>query len=328
MTDREPHYRGELSRRDFIKTAVFSGVALATAGLAKWLDQRSIIPVRAFGGAGPYYYGTDGAGYVSEYSSKGLPQNFYLGKTGAGLLMGSGDDSSFFVKAATLAGVPAYTHTYWELKGPYYQYQNPYYNTNNYPWNFGFAQGQLAASAFFNHPDCNYIGGQTIFADIELVVDKNNKPLPLSDPNSSGWQDDNGIINVNDNQQVVNGFIQGVTAPINGINYGFNPGIYTSLNFWNVYFNKYDPSSPIVVWLTGGPCIDCSPCDPNCSTTQTEVEAESIFETNKQVTLGTIYKTVIYQFEWNSGCQVSCSDFDISDQNGNTRFMPIINQGC
>lgn len=204
MSNKDERLRALLGRRDFLKIAIVSGSAIATVGLIKLLDLESIESVLATSGTGPYYYGTDTSWAVDTKGSNAsnFPQNFYIGRTGVGELIYN--DSSFYSVAADKAGF-SYTHTYWNLKGPYY-----YARGSRTRYQYGFDQATVAASAWYDHYWSSKIGGKTIFADIE------------SEPNyNDGWRNSSGNYNVSYNRAVLEGYLDGI---VNYTRNGYNPG--------------------------------------------------------------------------------------------------------
>ncbi len=129
MSNKDERLRALLSRRDFLKIVIVSGSAIATASLIKLLDSESIDSVLATSGTGPYYYGTDTSWAVDTKgtNASNFPQNFYIGRTGVGELIYN--DSSFYPIAADKAGY-YYTHTYWNLKGPYIMLEGAVHDIN------------------------------------------------------------------------------------------------------------------------------------------------------------------------------------------------------
>lgn len=304
-----------LGRRGFLKAVIVTGTSLVTAGLIRLIDSDFIDSALATPGTDPYYYGTDTSWAVDTKGSNAsnFPQNFYIGRTGVGELIYN--DSSFYSVAADKAGI-LYTHTYWNLKGPYYKWKG-----NRTPYQYGYDQGIKAASAWYDHSWSNKIGGKTIFADIEEGTS--------NDPQSDyydGWRyysNGNFLIDVPNNRAVLDGFLSGIKEYIrSGYNPGFNPGIYTRLDLWQSWFGgvDYDPEHDLVVWLAGNACgFICSPCG-TCTTAKSE--ADSKFNSMKETAFG-IYKTVIWQFFISECPAPDCADYDIARQNGYIKFLPM-----
>ena len=299
-----------MSRRDFLKIALMIGSTLATIDLAKSIVDIPVDSVLAGAGTGPYYYGTDTSWAVDTKGSNAsnFPQNFYIGRTGVGELIYN--DSAFYPDAADKAGT-YFTHTYWDLKGPYYKFIG-----SRTPYEYGFAQGTKAASAWFSHYWANKIGGKTIFADIEKGKS--------DDPQSAlfdGWRyfiNGTEYVNKVKNRAVLNGFLDAITM----YGSGFNPGVYTRTDLWQDWFGDidYDPQRAYVVWLAGNACgFTCSPCG-TCTTAKSEADIK--FNTMKETYLGN-YKTVIWQFYISECPAPDCADYDISIQNGYIRFSPV-----
>jgi hypothetical protein len=322
MSDQDGRERGVLDRRHFLKVAALSGSALAAAGLIKLIDPESLDSALADLGNGPYFYGTDSSWAVDTKgtNASGFPQNFYIGKTGAGVNI-LYDTSGFHPGAADKAGKP-WTHTFWELKGPYYKYA-PQNKTQENLRNYGINQGNKAVDALSLFTWADKIGGKTIFADIE----RGKSSIPDSDL-FDGWRYFiNGVeqVDTSKNRAVLEGYLD----TINGHGPSINPGIYTRLDLWNSWFDagtNYSPEDvlhqPIafVVWLAGNACsISCSPCG---TCTYAKSQADSKFNTKKETTLGR-YKTVIWQFYTDACPAPDCADYDIAQQNGTIRFTPI-----
>lgn len=306
MSNKDERLRSLLGRRDFLKIVIVSGSAIATASLIKLLDSGSLDSVLATSGTGPYYYGTDTSWAVDTKgtNASNFPQNFYIGRTEVGELIYH--DSSFYPVAADKAGY-SYTHTYWNLKGPYY-----YARGSRTRYQYGYDQATVAASAWYEHYWSNKIGGKTIFADIEAEANYND-----------GWRDGSGNYNISYNRAVLEGYLDGiVNYTRNGYNPGFNPGIYTRIDLWNTWFGgaNYDPQRAYVIWLAGDACqLGCSPCG-TCTTAKSE--ADNLFNTKKETAFGK-FETVIWQFYISECPAPDCADYDIARQNGYIRFTPI-----
>ncbi len=315
MTNKEPFFHLELNRRGFLKTSIAAGFTLATAGLVKLFASRELELVQAYSGSGPNYYGTDTSWAVDTKgtNASNFPQNFYIGRTGVGELIYN--DSSFYPTAADKANF-SYTHTYWNVKGPYYKYRG-----GRSAQQYGHDQGIKAASAWYDHYWASKIGGKTIFADIEEGQS--------NDPNSDlydGWRylnNGNYYVDLASNRAVLEGFLDGIKDyRRNGADPVFNPGIYTRSDLWQNWFGgaNYDPKRDFVLWLAGNACgFSCSPCG-SCSTAKSE--ADSKFIAKKATSFGK-YMTVIWQF-FTSECPApDCADYDIALQNGYIWFKPI-----
>jgi hypothetical protein len=308
MSNQDERFRTLLGRRDFLKIVIVSGSVIAVGGLMKLFNPETIDSVLATAGTGPNYYGTDTSWAVDTKGSNAsnFPQNFYIGRTGVGELIYN--DSSFYSVAADKAG-PPYTHTYWNLKGPYY-----YARESRTRYQYGYDQATVAASAWYDHNWQSKIGGKTIFADIETEPSYND-----------GWRDSSGNFVPSYNQAVLEGYLDGiVNYTRNSYNPGFNPGIYTRFDLWNTWFDgaNYDPQRAYVIWLAGDACqLICSPCG-TCTTAKSE--ADNLFNTKKETAFGK-YKTVIWQFFISECPAPDCADYDIARQNGYLRFAPIVN---
>ena len=205
MSNQSNNFQAAIRRRDFIKIVILSGFSITTVNLIKHLGIESIDSVLAIPDIDPYYYGTDTSWAVDTkgVNASNFPQDFYIGRTGVGELIYN--DSSFFSVAADKAGYSC-THTYWNLKGPYY-----YARGNRTRYQYGFDQATVAASAWYDHYWSGKIGGKTIFADIEAEPNYND-----------GWRDSNGSYNVSYNQAVLEGYLDGIVSYSRN---GYNPGL-------------------------------------------------------------------------------------------------------
>lgn len=349
MSKHNSNFRWLLSRRDFLKTALASGIALAggALGLPKLLFPNAKDSVSAVSGPGPYYWGGD-TSWPRPDASKKLPRNFYIGRTGIGASMITNAlESSFSQTAAQEAGTP-FTHTYWLVKGPLYYYR-PSGVTTDYQW--GQYQGQKACNAFFDSPHSGLINGFTIFADIEEgrdangnVCNDNNDPLDDGFVSHPGYNFTQSL--VNRNRQVLEGFIDGVYSFSRGNFHNFIPGVYTNFSIWRQWFGgaryypqwfgqvDYQTGQPFVLWLAGGnngvfPCITCAPCSDNCSASETQSQAIEKFQTIRSTRFGNV-GTVIWQYYIKAypgapSCPESCGDWDIASQNGHYWFYPLSN---
>lgn len=326
MSNRNSNDRWTLGRRDFLKAAIASGIALAAGGLLKFFNPAHEDSVLAGSGTGPYYYGTNGssAAVTKNPGIPALPQNFYVGRTGVGENIFDG--SEFFATAASQAGF-SYTHSFWIVKGPFY-----YWRSGRDYYQYGWDQATAACNAWYQHPKSSYLGGRTIFGDIEGTMneaDHQNRDL------DDGWTDhyrygsfqNPGYIDTGLNQRVLEGFLDGVTNFSSQI---FNPGVYTTLDLWTYWFNGtvYDPQRDFVTWLAGGAgngsCPSCSPCNPACDT---KTPVDNSFNTVKNTAFAKM-KTVIWQYYLSPGCAVACGDYNIARQDGHTNFHPVSHEIC
>ena len=284
----EPQLK-KLSRRDFVKVGLASGIALVVAGLP------GIDEVEAGGGGytGSYKFGTDSSTRASV-NGVNMPQNFYIPRTGYGLWY----DSQYFITgAATDCPSKYYVHSYWLLYGPNNVNKG---SRSNYQW--GYDQGTQAASAWYNHDLAPYFYGKTFFGDIEPIYQNGNR--------WDGWDDSSKT----PNRDVLRGYLDAIVA----YNSTFVPGIYISATYWGQWFGTgYSTTRSAALWIAacGANTISCAPNSSSCSTTQQQAATQ--FNTKK----GTIFgknKTVIWQYWIGSG-----KDFDISVQSGNGTFNPI-----
>jgi len=280
-----------ISRRDMLKLAagVVVGVALGADVLA---------PRRAEA-ASAYYWGTDS----NSATCCNLPQNFYIGRFGYGT---TGSTLFFNTSAAQAAGKSG-TYIYWGLVGPAIR---PKKTT---PYNWGVKQADTAIKQWSSNANAQYVGGTTIFADIETGF--------------GGWKGGNSRF-YNNNQQVVQGYldtIAGNSSP------AFHPGIYITLNDWGYFFGTaFRPTQTFVLWIAG--CFTCgsqicAPC-PACSSTESDVE--NLLQTSVGNTILGGSQMVLWQY-WISNC--SCGDFNVAVQNPALGFTPVsssttYNSGC
>lgn len=251
---------------------------------------------------GDVNFGTDSL----TKSGNSIPQDFYIGKTGQG-----GKNTPEYVRfnydAATTAGFYN-THSYWWLLGP--EYKDLYGTKSKYNW--GRFQAERAVETWWYSLYAGYVGGRTIFADVEP-----------GEPEWSGWFKPGDENYKYGNQKVVEGFIDGIYD--NPYVTDLIPGIYTQPNFWKERFGtEYKTPRSAVVWVTGcATCeILCAPCE-SCTTHLTEV-AKKIDNDVVQTKLGG-NKAVIWQY-WIDTCEGSLcpgADYDATKQDPYYAFVPI-----
>lgn len=264
-----------ISRRDLLKlaVAVVAGVALST----------ELLPGSAE--ADSYFWGTDSES--ATYPT--IPQDFYIGRFGYGTI---GSTAFFNTSAATAAGKDS-TYIYWGLQGSGVK---PGEIT---PYDWGVKQAEAAIDQRSNNPNAAFVGGTTIFADIE--------------PGFGGWG--GGDSYYDSNQQVVQGFLDTVASASS-----LNPGIYIPINYWGTYFSTaFRPTRPFVLWISNCKTCDSGICAPGseCSSTRTDLEA--LVPAVMSTTLGGS-QAVIWQY-WISNC--SGGDFNVAVQRPATGFTPI-----
>ncbi len=277
-----PAGRG-LSRRDMLKLAagVLVGVALGA----------DVLVSRRAEAATTAYWGTDS----NSATCCNLPQNFYIGRFGYGT---TGSTLYFNTSAAQAAGKSS-TYIYWGLEGPG---SRPRKTT---PYNWGVKQAQAAINQWSNNPNAQYVGGTTIFADIESGF--------------GGWK--SGSKFYSNNQEVVQGYLDTIAGNASPT---FHPGIYITLNNWGSFFGTaFRPSQTFVLWIAG--CLTCSsqicpPC-PACSSTETDVE--NLLQTSVASTILGGSQMVLWQY-WISNC--SCGDFNVAIQDPSAGFAPVSSQ--
>lgn len=269
--------RKGLSRRELIKLAVASGLALTATGLVFSQTRNSVE-------ASSYYFGIDSNTTICC----SMPLNFYIGRMGYGVY----PDTSYYAFNVSMAKQAGLYNTfgYWGVQGPEV-------NTGGRtPYNWGVAQADAAWNAWNGaFVGAGYVGGYTVFGDLETGF--------------QGWVTNN----VGNNQAVVNGF---VTELFNITPYNVFPGLYVSPYFWNNYLggNGFVPDL-FVLWINGAyDCEVCGPCNLFCTTTISD--AERLFSKSVEPIVVGGQNAVLWQY-WltNPGCDNSgCGDWDISDQ--------------
>ena len=261
-------------RRDLLKMAAASGLAAVAGKLAIGTAEYSMGQAHAI----TAWWGTDS----SSQSCCGMPQNFYIGRMGYG--MEPHGDAFFFNTNSARAAGHNHTYGYWGLVGPNLR-------GSVAPFEWGRFQANNAWNAWHNGPNANYIGGLTVFADVE--------------PGFGGW----GFGNYGPNQAVLNGFLQEL---FNITPHDVWPGLYISPYYWRSLIGQnFRPSTDYVLWLTGcDTCGNdlCSPCNYRCNTIAS-VKNKMAAMTNT-VSLGG-RKPVAWQY-WISGC--GCGDYSIMTQ--------------
>jgi hypothetical protein len=270
-----------LGRRQLIKLAAAGG--LATAVTSGWMWETTSY---AQASAMPLCWGTDS----SSMASYGMPQNFYVGRMGYGGEP-AGDGYFFNVNAARIAG-HAHTFGYWGVVGPNAR------PAGFSPLGWGQHQAACAWNAWHNGPYAAYIGGLTVFGDVERGF--------------SGWIAGNYAAN----QAVLSGFLQElltITPP------HVWPGVYVSPIIWTSFFGTaYRPATDFVLWLTGCHTCGSSICAPSapCNTLQTA--HATMLHAVKHTTLGG-RKPVMWQY-WIGGC--GSGDYDLLTQNSSS-LVPV-----
>ncbi len=275
-----------MSRRQLLKlaAAVIAGVTLSGSEL---LVQRAE--------AASYYWGTDSnSGTCLE-----IPQNFYVGRFGYGT---TGSTYFFNTRAAQTAGKSG-TYIFWGLEGP--GLVPP--GVTFYQW--GWQQASAALDAWSGNPNAPFVGGHTLFADIESGF--------------GGWT--TGSAEYFANQQVIEGFLDRIAAASTSTSTSaapFHPGIYITPLDWRGYVGTaFRPSTAFVLWISG--CYSCNngicpPCDDTCWTTMTNVA--SLLPTVTSTILGGS-QAVLWQYWLDPPC--GCGDFDVAVQNPALGFSPV-----
>ena len=271
-----------ISRRHLIQLAA-AAVAGATFAAAKFLPQ----PAQA----SSYFWGTDS----NSETMLEIPQNFYIGRFG----YGTTGSSYFFNTAAARSAGKSGTFMYWGLEGP--GLAPP--DTSFYSW--GQEQASAALYQRFNNPNALFVGGYTIFADIEAGF--------------GGWTARHPAHF--SNQEVVQGFLDGIAAAHTPTT-PFHPGIYINPNDWRSYVGTdFRPARSFVLWISGCFSCDrsiCAPCDDTCWTTLTTVE--SLLPTVTSTILGGS-QAVLWQYWLDPPCD--CGDFNVATQNPASGFRPV-----
>jgi len=260
-----------ISRRNIIKLAVIAatGVVVGSAGLE--------IPVAE---AYSSYWGTD----TNTSTCCGIPQNYYLGSFGGGLT----GLNNFSVNGATMAGF-SFTYEYWAVEGPGSPNRG---GRTAFDW--GVAQASAAAYQWYNNGNAGYVGGTTIFGDIENL--------------NPGWGS-----NQSDNRSVLEGFLYQIAQYNNG---HFNPGLYISVLNWSNYFGTgYTPGRPFVLWITG--CKTSFVTSPCSSGSSAMSQINNLLPTIKNIRLGGMVPVL---WQWWIPAQFCNNDFDVATQSGNGHF--------
>lgn len=233
------------------------------------------------------WWGTDS----STQSCCEMPQDFYIGRMGYGG-QSVGDAYFFNTDAANAAG-QQYTYGYWGVVGP----ESAPVGWSPVQW--GQQQANNAWNARSEGPHASYIGGLTIFADVE--------------PGFGGWSFGNFAAN----QGVLNGFL---TQLFNITPHEVWPGLYISPYYWsNLMGQGFRPGTDFVLWLTGCDTCGadlCNPCDFSCNTL-TSV-SQRLTASILNVTLGG-RRPVLWQY-WIGGCQ--CGDYNVITQHA-ASLVPV-----
>lgn len=277
-----------LARRDLIKLLASSGLVAAAGGLALSSKEQKESYARARHPLAPStWWGTDSSTQVCCQ----MPQHFYIGRMGYGGEP-AGDAYYFNTNAAREAG-HAHTYGYWGVVGPN---SRP---SNLSPFDWGRRQADCAWNSWNHGPNAPYIGGLTVFGDVE--------------PGFGGWASGN----YGANQNVISGFFQelfNITPP------RVWPGIYISPYYWSTLIGQsFRPATDFVLWLTGCDTCGgdlCSPCNFSCNTL---ISVNNRFaNTIINVTLGG-RRPVVWQY-WIGDCQ--CGDYNAMTQYA-TSLLPV-----
>lgn len=264
-----------ISRRDLLKIAAASVVGLAVGAISR-------TPELAL--ARSFWWGTDGN---TSVNSSAPPVQFYVGKLGDGV---ANNANAFLPAAANKAGCTA-TYMYWDLEGP----ASPHKPGGDTPYQWGYAQANAAANAWYNAPYSSYVCGNTIFADVEV--------------GNYGW----GGTQQSDNQKVLEGWLDGIY-----VGNGFSNGVYVPMNEWvSLFGSGYRANHNFAFWVTR--CQTCAtgdPCGQSAGTTESQVQS-LVNSYVAQETVGGSW--LVMQQYWISSCS-SCGDYDvcITDPTGGT----------
>ncbi len=224
----------------FTRRTLLQIAAAGVASLAvKPLQMYSVAEAATTQSTSGLFWGSD---TNSSTYNTGVPQDFYVGQVGSGATQGG-----YFIASAAQAAGRNQTYGYWTLEGPFSA--NKPAPTSAYGW--GQQQAADAYAAVLSGPNSRYIGGPTIFADMES--------------GNNGWLDSNNNKNQPQNQAVVSGYVEWMVEE--AADFSTSPGIYTSSGFWSPYIGQsYRAKYPFVLWVTGcKTCsIQCTPCTTGC----------------------------------------------------------------
>jgi hypothetical protein len=231
----------------------------------------------------PGAFGVDSCTPVERATVAGMPLHFYIGELGA-----TAHGINCFDAGTAKLATPAFTHGYWGLCGPKAKPDGVVDAAA-----FGQLQALAVIAAWNNNP---YVGGRTLFADVESGF--------------GGW---GAPASQADHVALLNGFLQTVTQA------GFIPGVYITNWEKGQYFPAdYTAPVPFVYWMAGGPRAGTmpAPCGPH-DTLHPVVDAWTNDVQNE--TFGGM-QAVVWQY-WLSG--MGCAaDFNYSPQSGYSAFTP------
>ena len=262
-----------MSRRQLLKlaAAVIAGVTLGSNELLVHRVE-----------AASNYWGTDS----NSATMLEIPQNFYVGRFG----YGTTSSTYFFNTQAAQAAGKSGTYMFWGLEGPGLAPSGVTF----YQW--GSQQASAAVYSWSNNPNAPFVGGYTLFADIESGF--------------GGWTA--GKAHYSSNQQVEEGFLDGIANASTRAT-PFHPGIYIAPPDWRGYMGTaFRPGTSFVLWISGCYSCDssiCAPCDDTCWTTLSDVAA--LVPTVTSTILGGS-QPVLWQYWLDPPC--GCGDFDVAIQ--------------
>lgn len=272
-----------LSRRELIKLAVASGIAVGAAGL-----------VGGTAHAISTYWGTDSA----SGNCCGMPYNFYIGRFGVGQTADQSGSPYFNISAANAAGFNN-TFGYWGVQGP----GSAPSGMSAYSW--GQAQATAAWNAWGSGPFSGKLGGYTVFGDLESGF--------------GGWS----FGNYGPNQQVVNGFLSKLWSitPTNVFPGLYSSPYYWSNLFGTAY--SVGSTSYVLWVAGCDTCGSdlCSPC-ASCNTISTVTNKfSSVASTSFGGYKAVIWQYWIDPGNNSAPCY-GCGDFDVASQHTNS-FQPV-----
>ncbi|HEY4387490.1 MAG TPA: hypothetical protein VGN34_23795 [Ktedonobacteraceae bacterium] len=261
-------------RRKLVKMLATGGLVAAGGALA--LETTSLLSSHA---ALSVQWGTDSG----SQTCCNMSQHFYIGRLGYGG-QPLGDAYYFNLNAARAAGQD-HTFGYWGIVGP------NACPAGMSPSDWGKQQATNAWNAWNHGPNAQYVGGTTVFGDLE--------------PGFGGWTSGN----YTRNQQVLSGFLAHLYDITPKATW---PGLYISSRYWSSLLGtRYRPATDFVLWICGCSTCGrdiCSPCDFSCNTQRTV--QNKLGSSVANTTLGGC-KPVVWQY-WISDC--GCGDYNVMTQ--------------
>ena len=266
-----------LSRRELMKIAVASGLALTTTGVLSLEAHKTAEAASSF-------FGIDSNTTICC----SMPLSFYIGHMGFGV----SPDKSYFAFNVSMAQKVGSKNTfgYWGLQGADLRGGDSSYN-------WGVAQADAAWNGWLStFIGAQLVSGYTVFADVETGF--------------GGWGS-----NIAGNQDVINGFLHELFV-ITPTDVWPGLYISQSFWNAFLGGNSFTPANGLgyVLWMNGTGCGVCDPCSNSCGTTTQD--AERLFANNIQPMRLGGQNPVLWQY-WltNPGCNNSgCGDWNISSQ--------------